>query len=138
MIKSVTTELRRLGKEVRETDKRFKEWKRIRDVLDEGIGNLSLDRSGGTNDEHTKPVFIFCDLQTAQGIVNVPMEKEYTGTVYDIPDEELLRRAVQASAARRRGKLRFAIVMHRFWLGSTYASQLCRWFGYDPDQHVRR
>lgn len=58
----------------------------------------------------------------------------------DIPDEELLRRAVQqARATRSRGyQPRWVAVMDTFLLGSTYAWQLCQRFGFDPDEKVRR
>ena len=56
------------------------------------------------------------------------------GTVYDIPDCELVRRAV-THAIRAKGKRRpaWVKVQEAFSLGSTYASQLCRRFGFDPD-----
>ena len=67
------------------------------------------------------------------------MTINHTGTVADIPDEELLRRAVMN--CRRHGvagrkKLRWVWVHDRFALGSTYAAQLCRRFGLDPDEMV--
>ena len=61
-------------------------------------------------------------------------------TVRDIPDEELLRRAVRN--ARRRGPkgdhARWVAVMDAFALGSTYAHQLCRRFDLEPDEMVTR
>lgn len=63
-------------------------------------------------------------------------------SVADIPDEELLRRAVDRARAIsiRKGVAhsRWTAVMDVFVLGSTYAHQLCRRFGYDPDEMVRR
>lgn len=61
-------------------------------------------------------------------------------TVASIPDEELLRRAVtSARATRTRGyHPRWTGVMDAFGLGSTYAFQLCRRFGLDPDERVKR
>ena len=59
------------------------------------------------------------------------------GTVADIADEELLRRAVKF-ARRRRSEPKWAAVSYIFGLGSTYSVQLCRRFGIDPDQNVRR
>ena len=65
---------------------------------------------------------------------------EMTNTVASIPDEELLRRAVQqARAHNTRGwHMRWIAVMDNFLLGSTYAAQLCARFGFDPDELVRR
>ena len=58
-----------------------------------------------------------------------------TGTVADIDDAALLRRAVVnavARAKRRRGAA-WLVVAEVFGLGSTYSAQLCRRFGFDPD-----
>jgi hypothetical protein len=62
--------------------------------------------------------------------------------VDSIPDTELLRRAV-FTARQRRGRAaakhpRWAGVMDTFMLGSTYAWQLCRRNGLDPDELVKR
>ena len=62
-----------------------------------------------------------------------------SGTVSDISDEELLRRAVVCARAPN------ACVSHPRWfgvsrvfvLGSTYSQQLCRRFGLDPEEYVR-
>lgn len=54
------------------------------------------------------------------------------GSVNDIPDDELLRRAVRF--AGKRGHPKVAAVMDAFALGSTYAYQLCRRYGVDPDE----
>lgn len=60
-------------------------------------------------------------------------------TVNDIPDEELLGRAVRSGKrARHGGQPRWVRVMDLFGLGSTYAHQLCRRYGMDPDEKVRR
>lgn len=61
--------------------------------------------------------------------------------VNDIPDSELLERVIRH--LKRRGRSReklplWSIVSDRFALGSGYASQLCRRFGLDPDEMVRR
>jgi hypothetical protein len=65
-----------------------------------------------------------------------------TGTVADIPDDELLRRAVMSARNRQYRKgfahPRWNAVMDVFILGSTYAVQLCRRFGLDPDEAVKR
>lgn len=61
------------------------------------------------------------------------------GTVSEIPDSELLERAVRSARDRnKRGKhTRAEAVMWAFAHGSTYASQLCRRFGLDPGELVR-
>lgn len=59
------------------------------------------------------------------------------GSVADIPDEELLRRAVLNARGYRRGP-RWVAVMAAFALGSTYSYQLCQRFGIDPNEEVRR
>lgn len=59
-----------------------------------------------------------------------------------IPDAQLLERAVRNARARdhRRGvqHWRWVAVMDAFALGRTYAHQLCRRFGLDPDELVKR
>lgn len=64
------------------------------------------------------------------------------GTVLDIADEELLRRAVKNARVRdaRRGSKhpRWIAVQDAFSLGSTYAYQLCQRFGIDPEEEVKR
>lgn len=63
-------------------------------------------------------------------------------SVSDIPDDELLRRAVLAARKRssRKGDKhpRWVAVMDAFQLGSGYAGELCRRFGLDPDEEVKR
>lgn len=59
-------------------------------------------------------------------------------SVADIPDEELLRRAVVCDGVGRRKMPRWIRTMERFTLGSTYAHQLCQRFGVDPYETVRR
>lgn len=54
-----------------------------------------------------------------------------------ITDEELLARAVRCCRKSRRYHTRAEAVMHTFVLGSTYARDLCRRFGLDPDDRVR-
>ncbi len=61
--------------------------------------------------------------------------------VNDIPDNELLQRVLRnlRSRGRSREKLPlWSIVADRFALGSGFAGQLCRRFGLDPDEVVRR
>ena len=64
------------------------------------------------------------------------------GTVAEIADDELLRRAVHSARKRhaRRGEkhTRWAAVMDAFLLGSTYAAELCRRFDLDPNEEVSR
>jgi hypothetical protein len=59
-------------------------------------------------------------------------------SVNDIPDAELLGRAVRNARPRYRAHPRWVGVMEVFALGSTYAQQLCRRFGLDPDEKVKR
>lgn len=60
-------------------------------------------------------------------------------SVADIPDAELLRRAVRSARARDRGfSPRWVAVSETFALGSTYSQQLCRRFDLDPDEKVKR
>lgn len=65
-----------------------------------------------------------------------------TCTVHDIPDDELLRRAVRSARdrGRRKGEThpRWTAVVDAFSLGSGFAAQLCRRFGLDPDEMVKR
>lgn len=63
-----------------------------------------------------------------------------TGTVADIPDSNLLERAVRSARPRRgRGpQPRWVVVAEAFALGSTYSRQLVRRFGLDPDEQVKR
>lgn len=63
-------------------------------------------------------------------------------TVDTIPDSELLGRAVRSARARH-GRLgskteRWVAIMDSFGLGSTFAHQLCRRFGFDPDELVAK
>lgn len=59
--------------------------------------------------------------------------------VNDIPDNELLGRAVRNCRARQSGKSpRWVGVSDTFTLGSTYSMQLCRRYGVDPDELVGR
>ena len=62
-------------------------------------------------------------------------------SVNDIPDNVLLQRALRHLATRgvrrEKGPL-WAVVGDHFALGSGYAGQLCRRFGLDPDQVVRK
>ena len=63
------------------------------------------------------------------------------GSVNDIPDGELIRRAISglnvAPGPRSSGVPLWSKVGDRFCLGSTYSIQLCRRFGFDPDRQVR-
>lgn len=63
--------------------------------------------------------------------------------VNDIPDNELLGRIMRnaghsSSRGRRRKVPRWIIIADLTTLGSTYSQQLCRRFGLDPDEMVRR
>lgn len=63
-------------------------------------------------------------------------------SVSKIPDEELLRRAVancrDKTAPSGFQHPRWVAVMQTFSLGSTYSHELCRRFGFDPDELVVR
>lgn len=61
------------------------------------------------------------------------------GMVNDIPDDELLRRAVKGARAyyTRGWHARWEAVADVFALGSTYSAALCRRFDLDPDEKVR-
>lgn len=61
------------------------------------------------------------------------MGENFSGTIADIADEELLRRAVRSCRKHRGSKPMWSVVADRFALGSTYAGQLCRRFDLDPD-----
>ena len=71
----------------------------------------------------------------------VGMSQTPEPSVNDIPDNELLGRAVRDFRPIKRGDggiYRFVAVMNRFGLGSTYAQQLCCRFGTDPYEKVHR
>jgi hypothetical protein len=59
-------------------------------------------------------------------------------TVNDIPDEQLLGRAVRNARPRRGRVPRWSAVSDLFALGSTFSMQLCRRYGVDPDQQIGR
>lgn len=63
-------------------------------------------------------------------------------SVATIPDAKLLERAVRGARDHRSRKgvkhPRWVAVMDSFTLGSTYAQELCRRFGLDPDEQVKR
>lgn len=65
--------------------------------------------------------------------LDAQQDKPSTGTVADISDENLLRRAVCHLAPRARTQPAWARISDVFALGSTYSAQLCRRFGRDPD-----
>lgn len=54
-------------------------------------------------------------------------------SVADIPDEDLIKRAVRNARAKA-GRPKWTAVADAFGLGSTYAAQLCRRFAIDPDE----
>lgn len=58
-------------------------------------------------------------------------------TVASISAEDLVKRAVMNAKPRNPGEWpRWVAVMDAFGLGSTYATQLCRAHGLDPDQKI--
>lgn len=57
--------------------------------------------------------------------------------LHELSDAQLVERAVRNAAARITGALpRWAAVSDTFGLGSTYAKELCRAYGLDPDEKV--
>lgn len=70
------------------------------------------------------------------------VEKAYLQSANTIPigDDELLSRAVKNARARRGTGYcsRWVAVSELFCMGSTYSQALCRRFGLDPDEQVRR
>ena len=61
--------------------------------------------------------------------------------VNEIPDADLLCRVVRSGLRCKRegmGVPRWERVSRLFGLGSTFSQQLCRRFGMDPDERVRR
>ena len=63
-------------------------------------------------------------------------------SVRDIPDEELLKRAVKSARDRsyNKGKKhpRWVAVKDIFALVSSYSFELCHRFGFDPEEMVKR
>ena len=58
-------------------------------------------------------------------------------TLHDYTDENLVRRAVMNAKPREAGESpRWVAVMDTFGLGSTYAHDMCRLYGLDPDEVV--
>ena len=52
--------------------------------------------------------------------------------------EKLVERAVRNATPRLNGKFpRWAVVVDTFGLGSTYAHDLCREYGLDPDEIIK-
>lgn len=76
------------------------------------------------------------DLVAALNTLAAASAPTPTGTVADIPDAQLLERAVRSSGRLLPRGVRWDHVMQTFALGSTYAGQLCRRFGLDPDEQV--
>lgn len=61
--------------------------------------------------------------------------------VNDIPDNELLGRVLRYLEKRGRSRIKvplWSIIGDHFALGSGYSIQLCRKYGLDPDQIVKR
>lgn len=61
-------------------------------------------------------------------------------SVCEIPKDELISRAIRSfrPVRKRGGVARWIKVMDLFSLGSTYAHELCRLHGCDPNEMVRR
>jgi hypothetical protein len=61
--------------------------------------------------------------------------------VNDVPDNELLGRVLRYLATRGRGRIKcplWSVVSEHFALGSGYSIQLCRKYGLNPDEIVKR
>lgn len=56
-------------------------------------------------------------------------------SVNEIPDAELLRRAVRNARGSYR-QIRWAVISGTFCLGSTFSAELCRRYGVDPHEMV--
>lgn len=56
-----------------------------------------------------------------------------TGTVADVSDEDLVKRAIR-NARHAKSEPKWSAVSRAFGLGSTYSIQLCRRFDFDPDE----
>lgn len=71
-----------------------------------------------------------------------PQEERIGGFLHELSTEKLLEKAVRnarsRSAYKGRKHPRWTAVMDAFALGSTYAHDLCRKFGLDPDEEIRR
>lgn len=61
---------------------------------------------------------------------------------YEVPDDVLLRRAVEGALDRTKNKgvghPRWVAIMDVFLVGSTYARMICHRFNLDPDEMVKR
>lgn len=61
---------------------------------------------------------------------------------FEVSDDQLLSRVVRdcRDQRKRKGVLhpRWVAVMDTFIVGSTYAHLICRRFGYNPDEMVKR
>jgi hypothetical protein len=62
-----------------------------------------------------------------------------TDSVLDIPDNALIYRALcECRRGRKRKRVPlWSVVSRIFALGSTFSADLCRRFGFDPDEQVR-
>ena len=58
-------------------------------------------------------------------------------TVADIPDAELLERAVKSVTSRCKREFAWVAIRETFGLGSTFSVQLCERFGIDPETGQR-
>lgn len=74
--------------------------------------------------------------------LHVIVEGRHMKEVYEVSDDELLRRAVNSALCPDKNKgvphPRWVAVKGCFWVGSTYAHLLCQRFGLDPDEMVKR
>lgn len=113
------------------------------ETLREELELLSIAVSLGSVDKKDTPV-IEAGIRALLATSPVPAAnmraairtRKRTGTVEDIEDDDLLRRAVRNAGRGRAFEPRWSHVADVFALGSTFAAELCRRFALDPDEHV--
>jgi len=73
----------------------------------------------------------------AMQLIHTPHPKEGNVPVTDYSPESMVVRAIRNAKPRQCGEApRWVAVMDTFALGSTFAAQLCRIHGLDPDEMV--
>ena len=113
----------------------------IRGLVAVSVGEWIVDESDGV---HCYPIADeeFSRIYAPAQKVSIMNEQGWTDTVSDISDNDLLRRAVRGardwSAPDHHRHPRWVAVSRCFALGSTYATQLCRRFDFDPEEKVSR
>lgn len=119
---------------------------RLNGALDEAMrtardlipGKLCGESWGLPDNETVGITVTFGALKRARVLLGE--ERPIRDNVASIPDEKLLERATRAARSRatRGYHYRWVAVGETFGLGSTYSMQLCRRFGLNPDERVRR